>query len=169
MNPRFATNRRRELYELLLMLLLLFVFAASAFVVVIIGTSTYQQIAENMSSHADHRIPLSYVGNKIRQNDQFGSVSLRKENETDVLVLEEKRDDISYETWIYPYEGSLYEVSFPSETPPELGDGTAVFSIYDFEMEIKNAKMLQLTSYDASGQGLSLSLALRSTAKEDAQ
>ena len=166
MGKMAAEGRRHSLFELLLMLFLLFIFAASALIVVVIGADVYSNINHNMDSNYDLRIPLSYVSNKIRQADREGAVSLQTKEGTTVLVLQSVQNGSNYETWIYEYEGYLYEVLYEQGQGLGLEAGTPVIPVNGFSMKMEADNLLTLTANDASGKRLDLRLALRSDGEE---
>jgi hypothetical protein len=161
-----AEKRRQSLFELLLMLFLLFIFAASALIVVVIGADVYANINRNMNANYDLRIPLSYVSNKIRQADSEGAVSLQTKEGTTVLVLASVNNGSNYETWIYEYEGYLYEVLYEQGKGLPLEAGTPVIPVNGFSMKMEAGNLMTLTAKDTSGKSLDLRLALRSDGEE---
>lgn len=161
-----AERRRQSLFELLLMLFLLFIFAASALIVVVIGADVYANINRNMDANYELRIPLSYVSNKIRQADSEGAVSLQMKEGTSVLVVESVENGANYETWIYEYEGYLYEVLYAQGEGLGLEAGTPVIPIKGFSMKMEAGNLIALTAKDTTGKSLDLRLSLRSDGEE---
>lgn len=159
-------NRNHGMSEVLLMLLLLSAFAVSALIIVMIGANAYQSISMDKAYNAEVRIPFSYITNKVHQSDRSDAVKLLDFDGTRVLILSSTESDATYDTWIYVYEGQLREVTVAAGTDLALADGIAVMPVHDFQMRLDGQRMLVLTSQDASGRALSVSVALRSEIRE---
>ena len=72
---RFHRNRSHVI-DLIFPLAVLFVFAASSLVVLILSVHIYTGQTEQAEAHYRTDTPLSYVEEKIRQNDVAGSISV---------------------------------------------------------------------------------------------
>ncbi len=158
---QLKTNRGAM--DLLFILILLFTFSVSSLVIVMIGANVYKSVVDDMQSNYDLRIPLSYIATKVRQHDQSGAINLTLKEGTNVLVLESTADKVSYETWIYAYDHRLYEVLLQKGETINLADGMAILPVTGLDLKMPTNKLLELTSYDANGKTLDLSLNLRSS------
>ena len=72
-------NRNQEkhfIVDILFVLALFGVFAVSALALVTIGADVYQHTVEDMSVNYESRTAVSYILEKVRQNDTADSISL---------------------------------------------------------------------------------------------
>lgn len=154
--------RSRGLWQLLLLLALLFILMISAFILTLMGADIYKKIAQDMESNFQRRIPLSYITGKIRGADEGGQASIQDKEGVEVLVLEENLEGIIYETWIYEWNGSLYEVLIEQGTPIDLKDGMSMIEIEGLKMQELQEGLFKFESADQAGGGLELVVSLRS-------
>ncbi|MEG1774341.1 MAG: DUF4860 domain-containing protein, partial [Oscillospiraceae bacterium] len=96
--------------DLLFTLALFAVFAATLLMVVTIGADVYKRIADSMEKNFDLRTSLSYVAEKIRQNDTQDAVSIGTLGEGQALILEQSIGGTAYRTYIYYEDGALREI-----------------------------------------------------------
>lgn len=161
-----AGKGKSGLSDVLLILGLLLVFVTSAFILVLIGADTYKKIAGDMESNFERRTPISYIASKIRKADRSGQVGIQYKEETDVLVIEEVLEGVAYETWIYEYKGSLYEIFTQKGTDIALVDGMDMIEIQGLKMERLRDNLLRFESIDKKGKSLEFIISLRSNQKK---
>ena len=89
---------------------LMFLFILCAVSVIGIGASIYKKNVGQMSDNYSHRISCAYITEKIRQSDEDGAVFTQEVFDKNVLVLQEKKGDALYDTYIYDYDGYLMEL-----------------------------------------------------------
>ncbi|WP_083258691.1 DUF4860 domain-containing protein [Cellulosilyticum sp. I15G10I2] len=152
--------------NILFVLGLLLVFVVSAFMLVLIGADAYKKITRDMESNFERRTPISYIAAKIRGADQKGQVSIVPKEGYDVLVLGQTIEGVDYETWIYAYEGQLYEAFIEKGTPIALADGMGMIEIQGLKMEELQERLLRFETMDHLGKTLELVISLRSELKE---
>ena len=92
--------------DFLFTLLLFLLFAVSALGLILTGAGVYERTVNSMEDNFDERTALSYVAEKLRQNDGAGTVFA----EDDMLRICTKDQDGSYTLYIYEYEGYLTEL-----------------------------------------------------------
>lgn len=148
-------------WSFILTIMLLGIFAFGSLLAVILAANAYQNINNNIDSNSEFRTPLSYISNKIRQNDTAGAIKVIKKDGTDILILESMDDGEICETWIYEYDGSLCEVYIKKGTEFQLEDGLAIIPSYGLKFNVTN-NLLEIRSTNHQGQTRSLFLALRS-------
>jgi type II secretory pathway pseudopilin PulG len=104
-------NKGYSLIELILVMVLLILFGLTTFTLVIAGSSTYGKLTKNKNSNSELRVALSYVNMKVRQNDSFNSISIRRVSREvgDAVVISKLMGEKPYETWIYCSKGILRE------------------------------------------------------------
>lgn len=160
MDRRFRINMSHTSLDFTFILALLCVFAFGALMAVILGSNTYKGIKEDMDSNFEFRTPLSYISTKIRQNDSTDSIRIVQKEGIDALVLEVEDSGAICQTWIYEYQGSLYEVYLDKGTPFQLEDGLAVIPCSGLEFRLKD-NLLEIRAKDHRGDTRSLSLSFR--------
>ena len=89
---------------------LMFLFILCAVSVIGIGASIYRKNVGQMTDNYAHRISCAYITEKVRQADENGSVFTEELFGENVLVLQEKKGDNLYNTYIYEYDGFLMEL-----------------------------------------------------------
>lgn len=97
------------------------------------------------------RTSLAYVGEKIRQNDKDGGISIRTIEDRKCLALESSQDGIGYTTYIYAKNGMLCELLIRNDAALHLKDGTAIMEVNDFTMEEIGSDLFRFTSADENG------------------
>ena len=93
-----ASNR--HMIDLIFPIAVFFVFTASALAVLTLSASLYRSQTAKAESHYMTRTSLAYVGEKIRQNDKDGGISIRTIEDRKCLALESSQDGIGYTTYI---------------------------------------------------------------------
>lgn len=106
-------NRNQEkhfIVDILFVLALFGVFAVSALALVTIGADVYQHTVEDMSVNYESRTAVSYILEKVRQNDTADSISLTTLEDTPALCMLSRIEDETYCTYLYFYDGHLKEL-----------------------------------------------------------
>ena len=85
-NSIFADKRKGPL-DLFLILVLMCAFTGFALMIVSIGANAYNNVLISVEDNSQLRLPLTFISNKIHQNDEFGSVSLANKENTTALIL----------------------------------------------------------------------------------
>ncbi len=149
---RPAANSKGHMVDLLFTLALFCVFAASSFLVILIGADVYKSTAEGMNENFNVRTSLSYVCEKVRQNDTAGAVRLDSLDAVPALVLEQTYDGAAYETWIYQYNGSLMELFAQEGAEISPSGGQQIMEISSFTMERLNERLYRFSVTDGNGR-----------------
>lgn len=111
---------------------LLTIFGFTSLFVILIGAKQYQTIADRMSQNYETRTISSYLEEKLNQSDIAGLgtvVRLTSADElysADALSLTQVINDQSYTTYIYAYDGYLWEITVTSDTAVTLGSGQKI-------------------------------------------
>lgn len=153
----------RHMIDIIFTLALFCVFAASALLVVLIGANVYQNTTSLMDQNFDTRTSLTYVSTKIRQNDTAGGVSIGELGGVKALVLTQEIDGESYNTWIYHYDGALWEIFAAKDSAAAPADGQKIMDVASFDMEAVAPASLKFMSKDSLGRDISLVISPRST------
>ena len=124
--------------EFIFALALLCVFAVSSVLLVTIGGGVYRDIVAGMNENYALRTSLSYAATKVRQGDLGDGVSLREQNGTKALVVEESWEDRVFETWVYHWDGKLWELFIEQGEAFDPSGGMEVMEIENFSIEEKD-------------------------------
>ena len=89
---------------------LLGLFALMTTLIVLLGAQMYRGTVDYSEHNNDFRVLNAYVRSMIRAEDTMDSVSVETHGDITALAMKETIEDSEYVTWIYPYEGSLYEL-----------------------------------------------------------
>lgn len=147
--------------EQLCVIVLMFLFAAAMLLLVAMGTSAYGSITKGMNTNYSLRTSLSYVAAKIRQGDKSGQISIKTLNGMESLVIEENINGTFYQTWVYAYDGGIYEMYAEKNTEFQPQDGMRIIDIEQFEVKQASAKLFSLMAEDKSGKTEHLTVAVR--------
>ncbi len=151
----------RHVVDLLFTLGLFCVLAATALMVVLIGADVYRKTVSNMTENYNTRTSITYLAEKVRQNDVQGSVVYETTVEGgDALVLEQQVGDSAYQTWIFVYEGNLREVLVKKDTPVKGTDGQAIMELQSLQVKQQDG-MLLLAATDMDGNRSEIKLSPR--------
>lgn len=135
-----GTRQNSHIVDLLFTLALLCVFAASSLLIVMIGANVYQGTVRGMDRNYDMRTSLSYVSEKLRQNDVAGGVYVAELEGSNALVLVHDFGGTVYETWIYSYDGELRELLVKQGTATRDA-GRKIMDLSDFHAELDNGRV----------------------------
>ena len=105
-------NRRIHVsVESIMVILLMIIFAASISVLIYQGSVTYRNIINNKNEEENVRIALSYVNMRIKQNDVSENVLVDNNGYEgqDVLIIHHSGEEEGLMSYIYYYEGYLWE------------------------------------------------------------
>jgi len=131
---------KSSLVELIMVMTLLVLFGVTIFTLMYSGADTQDRIMRDKNTQIDARIAVSYINVKLRQNDAMNKgvdnqtkigvqpISLTGRN---AIVIRERTIDYEYDTWIYEYEGKLYEMLTDPDNEPNPDNWDMGFYIVD--------------------------------------
>ncbi len=157
-------NQRGQMVNTLFTMLLFLVFVLCALFTVLIGGKVYENI--NVRTEATYRgdVALSYIANKVRQQDTAGMVELTDVDGTAVLRLKQMINDRVYHTDIYYRDGKLYELFTAADSGLGVNDGIEIMECDEVVMAMEDGLIHVKTE---GGQGGSVWLSLRSGGRAD--
>ena len=158
---RFRT-KHKHMIDILFPVTLFFVFALSALTVILLAAKIYQSTTEHSSFNYTSRTCLSYIAEKIHQNDVGGTVSIGTIDGCDALVLEQAHGEDTYYTYIYVHENELKELFIKEGAEVTAADGKTVLKVEDFSMESLSDNLMQFHCVDENNQESSSVLCIRS-------
>ena len=148
--------------DMVFILGLLAVFGITSFFVIMIGAKQYQSIADRMSDNYETRTLSSYLEEKMNQNDISGSSAVIQLDSTDALALTQVINEQSYTTYIYAYDGYLWEITVNSDTEISLGNGQKILETGDMAIKALSSNLYQFTITSTIGEDYSLYVSLNS-------
>ncbi len=154
-------QERGHVIDLLFTLALFCVFAATAFLVVLMGANIYKKTVTDMAQNNNTRTSISYLAEKIRQNDVMSGISIGDVEGAAALILEQKVGKSSYQTWIYSSGGALCEVMVAKGAKVKAADGQPIMELADLKIDRSEEGMLRLTTIDTDGTVSTIKLSLR--------
>lgn len=143
MNQRIENN---HIIDLLFTLALFCVFAASALFVVVIGANVYQTTVKQMNDNYASRTSLSYIAEKIRQNDTACDITLGQVEGLSSLILHQTYEETDLYTYIYVQDGFLKELFIRGNQTPQADAGQSIMSVSSLTMEQVDSDLFRFTS-----------------------
>ena len=139
---------------------LLGLFAVMSKLLVLLGAQMYHGTVEKTSANNENRILSAYVRSMIRAEDTSGAMEIGEYDGVKALAMREDLDGEAYVTWLYCYEGQMYEwfTSDDGEFRPE--SGTAICPAQRFEPSLDNG-LLTVNLVNAKGEPETVRVALR--------
>ncbi len=155
---------RQHTIDFIFPIALFFVFAASSLVVLILSANIYRNITDNSQSVFTTRTCLSYITEKIRQNDENGSDSiyLGEFDGCQALIMEHTYGEALYHTYIYEDQGILRELFLQDGTEASSSVGTEIMKVSSFQMEETAPGLLHFTCESEDGQEESVLVSVHS-------
>lgn len=151
-------------FDALAALLLFGVFAACVLAVLLTGADAYRRLTQRDQAAFDRRAGAQYVVTKLRQADRAGNVAVKEIEGVRTLVLDA---DTEYITYIYQYDGWLWELYTWCGEPPVPGDGQQLVETEQVDWFLEDGLLtIQITT--ELGEEDTLMLSLRSGEGVDA-
>lgn len=148
-------SRQTHTVDILLPVSLYFVFAVSALAVLLLATNIYRRTVENSSLNYTAQTTLSYITEKIHQNDTAGSVSISTFDGHEALILTQTYHDTDYVTYIYVHNGNLMELYTKSGTTLTADAGRSILPLKALTMEFYDIDTLYFSCTDAENHTVS--------------
>lgn len=119
-------------------------FAICSLLVVLFGANVYHGLVSDLDANNEVRTSLSYVSNKVRAADSR-DISVRTDAGQQVLVITRQYSGEKYDTYIYHYQGSLYELFTKAQNQFVPGNGDKITPLSGFSVK-KDGDRLTLTA-----------------------
>ena len=128
-------GEKKHMVDILFVLTLFFVFALSALTLVVLGANIYRSTVNHMDESFTDRTSYAYITQKLRQNDEAGAVSISEFGGRNACVITQEINNTVYNTYIYAYDGYLYELLARADMEMQPQDGTRILELEDFRIE----------------------------------
>ena len=153
-------QERSFIVDVLFVLALFGVFAVSALILVTIGADVYQHTVQDMTDNYETRTAVSYVTEKIRQNDitvedGTSSASVTTLSGEPALMLTQYVDEEAYCTYLYLYNGYLKELFMQQNSylgGNALEAGTNIMELESLHIEQIDSGLLSLEMSTKQGE-----------------
>lgn len=148
MHKIISNNSRKYSFHFVFILMLYLLIVLFSLMIILLGKNIYSSINHDRQVNYERRVSLSYVANKIRQNDKEGSIRIESLNGENAIVITEDYDGDMYETWIYFYDNTIYEMFTDAGIRFNLEDGMKVLETDGFKIEEIKNDLYRLTAID---------------------
>lgn len=148
---RRYSREQKHVFDALFVLLLFFIFLLCALSVVVIGSSVYNRVTTNMNEHFTNKTAISYIVEKVRQNDVNGGVELVEIEDIYVLQIRQSGEDQDYLTLIYVYNGQLMELFVGADNLLPLAAGEPIMDVNLLQLEQRKEGLFSITITDEHG------------------
>ena len=139
---------------------LLGIFAVMSTLMVLLGAQMYRNTVDHATANNEDRVLGAYVRSMIRAEDGADDVAVEEFDGTKVLALNESIEGENYVTWLYCYEGQLYEQYTSAGHDFEPQSGSAICPAQSFEPKISDG-LLTVDMTDGAGQPCTVCVVLR--------
>ena len=142
---------------------LFFVFASTALIVLLATSNIYQNITETSEASFQQSTTLSYISEKIRQNNSVDgeNIYLCKFDGCDALAIAQDYNDISYVTYIYELDGDLKELFIQKGITASAQTGTTILQIQKLQMKELSDGLFQFTCTSSDNTSDSIIISTR--------
>lgn len=155
-------THNRHVIHMLFPISLLFVFAISSFIVLMLAADLYASTTDRFLSNDESRTALSYLTEKIRQNDTGGGLGIAELDGRQCLSLSAEYNGTVYVDYIYEYDGMLKELFVQEGIDVPLKNGSDIIEISSFAVDELDTDMYRFTVVDSEGLETSMIIAERS-------
>lgn len=157
--------KQKHMIDFLFPVALFFVFTLSALTLILLAARIYRSTTENSARNYTSRTGLSYISEKIRQSDDGGRIYPGEFEGCEALVIEQDYNKKKYRTYIYAFDGSLWELFIRDGTYAKASDGNPLLEIHSFSIEWAGDNLLKFTCTDSMDRQASALVGIRSGAR----
>ncbi len=148
-------SKKSHVIDILFPISLYFVFAVSALTVLLLATNVYQTVTEHSTLNYTAETTLSYLTEKIHQNDTAGAVSVGTFDNRQALILKQTYNGTQYLTYIYVNDNNLMELYTKEGSTVSAESGKIILPLKSLDMEMTNSHTLHFTCTDTQDNTLS--------------
>lgn len=139
---------------------LLGLFALMSILLVLYGASMYRSTVAHSEENNSQRVLSSYIRSMVRAEDAQNAVCMEEKESLPVISLYEDINGTEYVTWIYTYEGTLYEQFTSSDRPFVPEHGTPITAADELTGNIEDG-VLSVSMKDPDGEPVDVKISLR--------
>lgn len=151
--------------DLIFPIALFFVFAATALIVLLFSAGIYQKQVNASETGFGQTTALSYITEKIRQNDTStaGGIYLGEFDQCQALAIPQIYGENHYTTYIYELDGELKEIFLMDGIEASAQTGTTILEIDGLAMEELSDGLFLFTCTSTDGTSSSTIVSTCST------
>ncbi len=139
---------------------LLGLFAVMSTLMVLLGAQMYRNTVDLTTHNNQSRLLGAYVRSMVRGEDAEQSVTAETYDGLKVLALHETIDDSEYVTWLYCYDGHLYEQFTGAGRDFNPDAGTPICEAQAFSARVEDGQLIA-DMVNSLGEVENLRVALR--------
>ena len=156
-------NKSGHIIDFLFPLVLFFVLALSALTVILFAANIYREVTETSSLNLSAWTALTYIREKIHQNDQGEEITIGTFDGQEALVLAQTVGGQRYCTYIYVCEDELRELFAKEGAQVGVSAGTTILTVQDFSMEEREDGVFLFSCTEQNGQYCTATVTVRSS------
>ncbi len=137
-------------------------FVLLSLLIVVIGVDGYRGVVNASDRVGELRTTLGYVAGKLRSDAASDGIRFEEVEGVQAMVLTERYEDRTFDTYIYHMDGALYELSLIAgyaDFFPE--DGWRLSTVADFSAELEQDNLINLKVTTADGHTQTMHVAMR--------
>ena len=138
---------------------LLGLFALMSILLVLYGSQMYRTTVAYSEVNNEQRVLSSYIRSMVRAEDAAGAVRVEEKEGIPVISLYEDINGTEYVTWIYTWEGTLYEQFTGADRPFVPEHGTMIAKAADLSAQIEDG-VLHVELLNEKGENVAVQVAL---------
>lgn len=158
-------QKQNHMVDSLFPMVLFFLFTFCAVVVLLLSIRIYESITDNSYRNNVSRTALTYVSEKIHQNDCGSSVSVEELDGIPALKITHTDTKDGYVTYIYCRENELQELFIRDDIVPDADAGSRIANVTVFDIMLLSPSLLQLSCEDEMGNHFQTLVGIRSIAE----
>ena len=139
---------------------LLGLFAVMSTLMVLLGARMYRATVDRSEANNAYRVLSAYVRSMIRAGDSAGSVGVEEYDGCRALALREDIDGEDFVTWIYGWDGQLWEQFTEADAEFDPEAGTAICPVAGFDPSVADG-LVSVAMTDAHGEPCDVRVAVR--------
>lgn len=144
-------KRDKSIVDALFLLALFGVFLICALFVVLFGAKIYKNTVNNSETSFNSRTSLSYITEKIRQNDNSNGIEIEGTGDNTVIKLTQEVNKRTFCTYLYAQDGALMEYTTNEGNVLNKDFGTKILDISEFSVKEVSPSLYSFLISDTSG------------------
>ena len=141
-------RNHRHFIDFLFPLTLFLMFASLAVIIILLATNIYRETNQNSYYNDNARLSLTYVTEKIHQNNAEGRIQLTSMENLDVLSISHSGEQDLYYTYIYYKDGYIKELFIKAGTIPNFDFGRKIAPVSSFSIKEMTPQLLSFLCND---------------------
>lgn len=157
----------RHIIDILFVLSLFCVFAISSVLLILFGADIYKKTIQQMDANYSSRTSIAYITEKLRQSDTSNAIQIISQNDTQILMLTQEINGITYATSLYEYDGYLYELFARTDIALPLDAGQPIMELSSLTFALIEPNIIQICFIDSSKQEQTIYVSMHSRMEAD--